>query len=230
MIETSETENRCEFCDKVFKKATTLGSHICPKKNRWLARHQKNSVIGFAAWQQFYASGFSSMKTRTIEDFIHSPYYAAFTRFGTYCMDAQVLNIPRYIDWLLKEQVKIDDWNKDTKYSKFLMGYLRTEDPLDAVARSIENMIRLAEAENIPTSDYLRLTNPNKICHEITTGKISPWALFQSDSGVQFLSNLNADQERMITPYIDPTQWAIKFIRDPKTASEIREILSAAGF
>ena len=144
-------------------------------------------------------------------------------------MDVQVLNIPRYIDWLLKEQVKIDLWNKDTTYNKFLIHYLKVEDPIDAVARSIETTIKLTETEDT-ASDYFRVTHPNKICHQIALGRISPWALYQSNSGVDFLSEINTDQERMIIPYIDPTAWAIKFIRDPKTASEIKEIMVAAGY
>ena len=225
-----ETENRCEFCDKVFKRATTLGSHICPTKNRWLARTQKNSMIGYEAWKQFYLTGFSNKKDRSYDEFIHSPFCNAFSRFGTYCMDVQVLNIPRYVDWLLKEQKKIDDWPKDTMYNKFLIGYLRTEDPLDAVARSIETMIKLSGDDGIQSCDYLSVTNPNKICHQITLGRISPWALYQSGSGIQFLSGLNADQERMITPYIDPTQWAIRFLRDKELAAQIKELMTLAGY
>lgn len=229
MSETWEA-NKCEFCDRVFKKSTTLGSHICPTKNRWLSRHQKNSIIGFEAWLRFYANGFSNKKVRTFEEFMRSPYYNAFSRFGTYCMDVQVLNIPRYVDWLLNEQKKIDDWCKDTMYNKFLIGYLRVEDPLDAVARSIETTIKLSEAEDISAMDYLRKVNPNKICHQITLGRISPWALYQSNSGIEFLSNLNADQERMIIPYIDPTYWAIKFIREKELANQIKELMSIAGY
>jgi hypothetical protein len=224
-----ETENKCEFCDKVFKKATTLGSHICPTKNRWLARSHKNSIIGFEAWKQFYASGFAS-KVRTYDDFIRSPFYNAFSRFGTYCIDINALNIPRYVDWLLKEQKKIDDWCKDTIYNSFLVSYLKTEDPMDALARSIETTIKLSEPENTPAGDYLRLKNPNKICQEIVKGKISPWFLYQSNSGVEFLSNLNQDQERLILPYIAPEQWAIKFMRDKELTAQIKEILSFAGY
>jgi hypothetical protein len=224
----SDKEHICEFCKKVFKKPSTLGSHICPTKNRWLSRTKKDSIIGFEAWQQFYMTGFTNKKVRTYEEYIVSPYYAAFSRFGTYCMDVQALNIPRYIDWLLKEQVKIDLWNKDTTYNKFLINYLKVEDPLDAIARSIETTIKLSDSSQ--ASDYFRKTHPNQVCHQVTLGRISPWALFQSDSGVEFLSNLDQDQEKIVLPYIDPTAWSIKFIRDPKTASEIKEIMGAAGY
>jgi hypothetical protein len=227
MSETSET-NKCEFCEKVFKREITLGNHICPIKNRWLARSQKNSMIGYEAWKQFYLVGFNN-RDRKYEEFIRSPFYNAFSRFGTYCMDAQVLNIPRFVDWLLKEQKKIDDWPKDTTYNKFLINYLRTEDPLDAIARSIETTINLRSTEN-STENYLLDTNANKVCHQITSGRISPWMLYQSKSGVTFLSGLNPDQERMILPYIAPEQWAIRFIRDKEMTAQIKEILTAAGY
>jgi hypothetical protein len=195
-----------------------------------LARTQKNSIIGYEAWKQFYSTGFANQKTRTYEEYIRSPFYNAFSKFGVFCIDIQVLNIPRYVDFLLKEQVKIDFWNKDTTYNKFLASYLKTEDPFDAIARSIETTIKLSESENTLPADYFKVTGPNKICQEVVKGKISPWLLYQSKSGVEFLSGLNSDQERIILPYIAPEYWAIKFISNKELALQIKELMTLAGY
>jgi hypothetical protein len=107
---------------------------------------------------------------------------------------------------------------------------LREENPLDAIARSIETAISIAEEEKIKNDDALRYASPNKICYEITKGKISPWMLYQSESGVKFLSKLDETQQKMILEYIDPEKWAIKFKRDPSIVKEVKELMHDAGY
>ena len=47
------------------------------------------------------------MKKETYEEFIKSAYYTAFVKFGNYCVDISALNIPRLVEYYLKENVKI---------------------------------------------------------------------------------------------------------------------------
>jgi hypothetical protein len=101
---------------------------------------------------------------------------------------------------------------------------------MDALARSIETTMTLAQAETIQTHDVLRYGNVNKICYAITTGKISPWILYMSDSGTQFLAELTSDRLSMISEYIDMQQWAIKFKREPDTVLQVKQLLKSAGY
>lgn len=172
----------------------------------------------------------SKTKNKTQSEFITSPYYIAFAKFGSYCVDAKVINIPIYVEWLLKEQIKLEDWTKDTVYTRFLCQYLRTEDAFDAIYRGVEYCTTLAELDNIQPNDVFRYTNPNRICQAITNGKISPWMLYQSDSGVQLLETINPDQVRIISDYINPELWALKFHKEPDVARKIRDTLKAAGY
>ena len=186
--------------------------------------------IGFQAWLQFYKKNSTGKKNKTFEEFIRSAYYTAFIKFGNYCVQINCINVSRFADWLVKNQIKIDSWCTDTNYTKFLIEYLRLEDPLDAIARSIESAIELSEIETIQSKDVLRYANKNRVCYAVTTGKISPWMLYQSKSGVEFLSSLDSTQEKLIMDYINPEQWAIKFKRIPDKVIEVKELLSAAGY
>lgn len=224
-----ETSATCEFCEKTFKRERTMLAHACPGKTRWLDRDTKQSKIGFQTWLQFYARSGTTNKKRTFRDYIKSPYYSAFAKFGAYCISVKVVNVDRYADWLLKSQTRIDTWCNDSVYDKFLIEYLRTEDPLDAIVRSIEHMMTMAASENINTSDVLRFMSQNIICRAIVTGKISPWLLFQSQSGVEFLGSLNQDQVHMIESYINPELWAIKFNRDQQIVGQVKGLLEQAG-
>jgi hypothetical protein len=53
--------------------------------------------------------------------------------------------------------------------------------------------------------------------------------LYQSESGLDFLSKLNQDHINVITPYINPELWAIKFKKDGNVSS-IKELLKVGGY
>lgn len=221
---------KCEFCNREFARETTIAKHICEYKHRWLEKDRRGNQIGFQAWIQFYRKNTGSKKHNTYQEFIKSAYYTAFSKFGMFCVDINALNISRFTDWLLKNQIKIDSWCSDQTYTRYLIEYLRHEDPFDAIARSVETTIEKAEGEGIRGCDYLRYGNVNVICYQITLGKISPWMLYQSDSGTQFLDKLNPDHVKLIFDYINPEQWALKFKKNPDDARQIKDILTHGGY
>lgn len=231
--ETAATEPNkfgCEFCKRTFVRESTMFKHICEYKHRWLEKDKQGNRIAFQSFLDFYKKNTASKKQKTYEEFIKSAYYTAFIKYGNYCVSIKCVNIPRYTDWLLKNQIKIDNWCQDTSYTKFLCEYLRVEDAFDALARSIETTIDLALEEQIQSRDYLRYGNINKICYQVSVGKISPWMLYHSDSGIKFLDKLNETQAKMIMDYINPELWAIKFKRESDTAEEIKRLLKQAGY
>jgi hypothetical protein len=230
MNKITEINHQCDFCGRKFLRETTIAKHLCESKRRWLDKDKHCNRIGYNAWVQFYDTQHINKKKKEYADFIKSAYYTAFVKFGLYCVNANVINVTRYVDWLLKNQIKIDSWNKDSNYTKFIIDHLKTEDPLDAIARSIETTLALAKKDGIPTKDVFKYGNKNSICFEITKGKISPWMLFHSNSGLSFIENLDVTQQKMILEYINPEQWAIKFKKQSNIINEIKELLNAGGY
>ena len=221
-----QTKFGCEFCKREFIRESSMLKHICEYKHRWIERDQRGNRIGFQSWLQFYTKHSTSKKQRTYQEFIKSAYYTAFIKFGNYSIEINNINIPRYIDYLLKENIKLDTWCSDTTYNKFLIEYLKTEDALDAVARSAEYCMAQAEIEKVQPNDYLRYGNRNKICYAIANGKISPWVLYQSESGVRLLDILEPDQIKMIYDYINPVNWAIKFTKEEVKTAEVKQLMN----
>ena len=83
MKKTEETlENQCEFCKKVFKRESSIVNHTCEGKRRWLDKDLQSNRIGFQTWLVFYEKNTMAKKPRTYNDFIKSPYYLAFVKFG----------------------------------------------------------------------------------------------------------------------------------------------------
>ena len=226
---TVNEELVCTFCEKEFKRASTLLNHTCEKKIRWLNKDLPSNRIGYHAWLEFYRRN-TNRKQRSYEEFIKSSYYKVFVQFGIYCSDIKAVNVGRYVDWLLTNQTKIQAWTADSTYNKFLMHFLLIEDPYDAVHRSSEYCIDLAKKESIQPIDCLRKLNPNKLCYAISNGKISPWILYQSSSGTQFLDTLNPESVKMIIEYIDPEKWAKKFAENKIVTSKIKQLLHDIGY
>jgi lipid A disaccharide synthetase len=54
--------------------------------------------------------------------------------------------------------------------------------------------------------------------------------LYHSESGMKFIEDLDATQQKMIIDYIDPEKWAIKFKRSANIITQVKELLKAAGY
>lgn len=220
----------CEFCSKKFSKESTVVSHMCEAKRRRMEQHERGVQLGLQAYLHFYKTMQRSGRTRTFDDFAASPYYKAFVKFGRYCVDIRAVNPSRFIDWLLKNQKRIDTWTSDRLYSDYLTDHLQAEAVEDALVRSIEYSVDWGERNGYPAHDCLRYGNRSALCHAVVTGKISPWAVYCSESGQRFLNDLDSQQLAMIWPYIDSDRWQKKLLEHAQDRAYAQEILTQAGW
>jgi len=220
----------CKYCAKGFKKESTLAVHLCEPKRRHQQQNEKGVQIGLNAYLRFYEMTQGSAKFKTYDDFAKSPYYNAFVKFGRQCVNINAINVERYIDWLLKNNKKLDHWAKDSMYDEYLQQYLRTEALTDALQRAINYSISWGEEKGCEPHDVLRYGNSNTVTYAISTGKISPWIIYNCESGQQFLNNMNTDQIQIVWPWIDSDFWQKKFRDYPADQAYAEEILRQAGW
>jgi len=220
----------CKYCAKGFKKESTLAVHLCEPKRRHQQQNEKGVQIGLNAYLRFYEMTQGSAKFKTYDDFAKSPYYNAFVKFGRQCVNINAINVERYIDWLLKNNKKLDHWAKDSMYDEYLQQYLRTEALTDALQRAINYSISWGEEKGCEPHDVLRYGNSNTVTYAISTGKISPWIIYNCESGQQFLNNMNTDQIQIVWPWIDSDFWQKKFRDYPADQAYADEILRQAGW
>ena len=222
----------CKYCQKEFRRESTLTVHLCEPKRRYQQQNETRVQLGFKSYLRFYEVSQGSAKLKTYDDFATSPFYNAFVKYGGYCVSIRCINVNSFTDWLLKNNKKLDHWCSDKLYEEWMTEYLRKEHVQDALERALKEMQEYADnnSELINQySDYFRAGNGNRICHHIVSGRISPWVIFNCDSGVNFLSGLREDQVEIILPYIDPDFWQRKF-KDYLADSEwVKHILSQAG-
>lgn len=221
---------QCKYCEKSFAKETTLSVHLCEAKRRFQERGERGVVLGFQAYIKFYEYSQGSARLKTFDDFDTSPYYKAFVKWGRYCVSIRAINPPRFLDWLLKNNKKIDYWCKDSLYTEYLIEYLRLEALSDALERAIEYSLDWSEKTGNPAHDCVRYGNRNVLCHAVATGRISAWVIYNSESGQKFLSELDPTQVAMIWPYIDADVWQKKFSDYRADQEYAREILTKAGW
>jgi hypothetical protein len=220
----------CQYCKKSFVKESSLAVHSCEPRRRRQEKDDAGVRVGFHAYIKFYELTQGSAKLKTYDDFCESPYYKAFVKFGRYCVNTRVINPSRFTEWVLKQNKKLDYWCSDKLYEEYLLFYLKVETMEDALARAIEHTLTWSEEKGSPSYDYLRYGNHNTITQSIVSGRISPWVLYNSDSGQKFLSEMNTEHQAIVWAYIDPDVWTKKLKDDPANRMEAQELLKKAGW
>ena len=220
------TDHSCEYCGRSFKKAQTVLSHKCEKRDRYDLKNETYSRIAFHAFNSMYK------KQKSFNEFASSAYYKAFTKFGKYCIDIKVISPEEYSLWLIKNKKRIDDWTRDSLYSEYLIDFLPREDVGQALTRAISHSIKWSEKLNAPSNDWLRYGNLNTISYSIVTGRLSGWALYNSNSGQELLERMSGTPALLkeCWPYIDTDTWKNTFQHKKLDTSYAWDILSKAGW
>lgn len=222
--------HQCQFCSKIFSKESTLAVHLCEPKRRHQEKNETGVVLGLQAYLRFYEITQGSAKLKTWDDFVASSYYRAFVKFGRHCQAIKAINVPVFIDWLIRQNVKLDHWCRDSVYFDYLVKHVQKENVADALTRAIECSLGWQERTGNPGRDYLRYASDNLICHDISRGLITGWILYNCDSGQDFLNRINTEQVSMIWCWIDTDEWQRKFRDYPADTEYVRGILTQAGW
>lgn len=227
-----EPTNTCKYCSKSFAKESTLASHMCEKKRR--AQQEKETGVqwGMQSYLKFYEVTQGSAKAKTYQDFADSPYYIAFVKFGRHCVEVKCPNFLSHASWLMRNNKKLDQWCHDKFYEEWLMDFVRKEAVQDALERSLKEMTKYAELHPELKNgfvDYFRYAGCNRVCQCILIGRISPWIVYNCQSGIEFLDQLNEEQVQIVLPWIDPTHWQYRFKDSAADVAWAKSLLKAAG-
>ena len=226
------TSYKCRYCEKAFAKESTLAVHLCEQKRRWQQEREVGVQLGLKAYLKFYEMTQGSAKLKSYENFVTSPYYNAFVKWGRHMVAIRGVNPTAFLEWLLKNNKKIDHWCKDEFYVAYLHEWLKREAVQDALERGLKEMQAYADDHSELKngfSDYFRYGNTNRILHHIATGRVSPWIVFNCGSGVAFLEGLSEEQVQIILPWIDPDHWQRKFKDYLADTEWVKDILQKAG-
>ena len=222
----------CKYCGKSFVRESTLSTHMCERKRRFSQEKEQGVQLGYNAYLKFFESTQSSAKTKSYEDFVNSDFYIAFVKYGRYQVAIRTVNFISFTAWLIKQNKKLDEWTKDVYYQTWLHEYVRRESHIDALERSLKEMQEYADSEATLGGDfsqYFKAGSSNHIVHHIVNGRVSPWVIYNCDSGIDWLSELGQEHLGLVMPWIDPDFWQKKFSENRDEVVWIKSVLQGAG-
>jgi hypothetical protein len=187
------------------------------------------SRIGFLTFQKFYALSTNSKKPKTIDDFINSQYYIDFAKFGNHLASLKPIYIDQYIEFVIKNGVKLKDWTKDDVYYLYVEDLIKKEPAVNATERTITEIMAWSDKNFSEFTKFFSIISANESAHLIRTGRISPWVLYLAESGDKLMSRFNEDHAKMIGGIIDPGFWMKKFKKSGDDVDYIRNLLEQAG-
>lgn len=220
---------KCQHCSKAFHRESTLMVHQCEPKRRADQENEIGVRYGFHAYLKFYEIKQGSSKSKTYKTFCESQFYTAFVKFGRHINAMNVVAPEKYIDWIVRSDYKLDKWCSDKYYSEFLSMYIRREHPSAGLERSIAHMQKWADDNDSVFNHYFLYAAPNKVCYDISVGKISPWLVFNCKSGQEFLDKVNEEQLLVIFDWINPDFWQQKFREALADTEWVKTVAEAAG-
>lgn len=220
--------HKCEYCNKGFSLESSLFVHVCEPKRRFLAKNQRHVVLAFDVFQRFYALNYRGSKPKTYEEFVRSPYYTGFVKFGSFLANVNPLYPQRFIDYVIKSGLKLELWYDEKLYDRYVVDLIKNESVETALERAVDHMIIWSKEAECNWNDYFLLVSPNRFAFDTKDGKISPWLSLNSESGKRLLKRLNDDQLNLINSIMDIDFWLSKFKRCRADYELVRQIINEA--
>jgi hypothetical protein len=221
---------QCDFCDKVFVRESGLMLHACTKKKRWMLKDEKYVKLGFFAYQRFYFLSYSasSKREKSYKDFISSQYFLAFTAFAKYLLSISAIDQEGFIDFLIKNNAKLDHWTDERYYEEWIREVGKKEPLYQALERNILLAESWAKKTGELWTDFFRKINPQLATQWLKAGRISPWLIY-SEVGAPLIARLTDEQLDIISNIIEPDFWAKKIQTNSEELLDIIKVLKDAG-
>lgn len=223
-----ELNYKCEHCGKSFTKEKTLVVHICEQKRRHLSRNEKHVQAGLLTYQKFYQITQKSRSSKTFDEFITSPYYNSFVKFGSFFINTSPIYPEKFIEYVITSGVKLDHWCRDELYYSYVIDMLKKEPADGAIQRTIQTMMDWADKNNSSWEHYFLYVNLNRATYDIKEGLISPWLILNTKSGKNMLSKFTDEQLEIISTIIDPEFWIKRFKSLPADLELVKDIVREA--
>jgi hypothetical protein len=219
----------CQFCKKTFQREKTLAVHLCEQKRRHINRDDKYVRLGFLAYNRFYEITQGSKTQKTYEHFSKSNYYTGFTKFGRHMLEINAIDPEKFIDFVITASIPLDSWCKDSVYESYIRELNKKETAERAVERGILLMEQWGREHDRPFNVFFREISRPRLIHWIKSGRISPWIIFNCDSGDAAIASMTDNEHHMINEYLEPTFWTRKFSTRKEDVEFVQMVLKEAG-
>jgi hypothetical protein len=216
---SKKTKFKCEHCNREFLKFSALSDHsnTCDIGIRKKEEHTKQAMLAHGLWSLSFKG--TRRKNYSYDTFINHRDYKFFAKFSEFCINVKVISPEKYMDWCIKERMKLKSWTDELVYSRFVKYYLVHEDPIDAVLRSI-NYIKSTLVD-----DYFNGVSPGLFLMAIEMGRISPWLYLLYWDSNAIVKKMSEEQIKRLYILIDSNIWSILLKRHKIVCEEIKKTL-----
>lgn len=219
----------CGFCQRDFRNEKTLIAHMCPIKRRHLDKNNVASRIGLELYRRFYQLNTACQKQKTFEDFAGSKYYTAFIKLARHLIDLRPVEQDRFIDYLFMNNIKENQWCKDSVYERYILNLILTENPDRALERSIETIVAWSEKNDTHFNKFFTEISPGEATQLLRYGRISPWVFYLASTADELITRLTPEQDEIISKVVKIKDWYAKFNTKPEQLEFVKSILNEAG-
>ncbi len=217
---------KCEYCEKKYKDEKIFLKHKCRFKERYENKTKKINQLGFLLFEQHHTLLQGAKIKKTYGDFVKSSLYKLFINLATYVLETKVLYPEKYLNFLICNKIRTQLWNKDVSYEKYILDLLEKESMFDGVSRTLKLMQSWAIKNNDTYNNFFKKAPKPLIYYYITQGEISPWVLYCSKSGLNFLKSLLDEEIEKLKPFINPFSWRRKLIINKKEVEFLTDLFT----
>lgn len=220
--------HQCHFCKKEFTRVKSLEIHLCEQKRRWMNKDDKAVRIAYASWLHWCKKSGLYMTKKTplsYEDFMKSTAYTSFVKFGHFVDELSISNYLAYIDFMIKNNYRMNMWTKDSIYEHFIKMNVRQESVEDAIQRTIKFMDKWSADVNEEWTDFfIKITNQEAL-DWLRSGRISPWIFFTSEKAQSKINDMTDEQLLLLDKYLDVKWWNQNLRRKLKEKQFVEQIV-----
>lgn len=221
---SKKTEFKCGFCGKIYKSYPAYATHqeVCVMRHRANDSDTPNFRLAHELWIHSFVG---CRKKIDQYYFLTHKDYSFFYNFARFCIENKVNNPKEYMDWCIKERIKLPNWISDKTHEEYIKYMVIKEDPVTAVMRSIEFI------KSLECDDYFLKTEVGTILTHIHMGRISPWfVLLHNDGKDGLFKKATSEQKHYFNKLINTTVWNVLIKKNIDVCESIRIVLKNERF
>jgi len=184
--------------------------------------------MGFVTWQRFMKLNKLRGDTN-YEKFMSTNYYIAFVKFGKHILNIQAIDPDRFVDFVLKNGVKLDNWCDDRTYEIYLHEWYRKQPPDKSMEQTVLLMQQWAREHDEVWTDFFKKVSSNIAVHYIMSGRLSPWMLYHSNEAKELFVRMDAEQMAKVEKNLNATFWKSKFAIQKDDVKFVKRVIKQAG-
>lgn len=195
------------------------------KRHNFVTKKRKG-ISAYKYYIKWLKSSGKSVKYIDKHSFIHSTQYNHFVSFVDFIAEKGIPDPNLYIAFMISKDLPPQHWKRDDALEEFLEFYDCDISPKKHITKSVDTILRLADALECNPSNIFEYLDNNTVLVLVQSRKISPWLLLNSTRFKDYLrNNASAKERNYIQKHINPAKWKKILEKNSELLPDIRLIL-----